>query len=409
MSGFQALTVSQLNFYTKSLLEGDEQLQRLWLRGEISNCRGRYRSGHLYFSLKDENAAVRCVMFKNSADRLRFEPADGMRVLAAGRVSLYERDGQFQFYADDMQPDGLGALSVAFEQLCARLRAEGLFNEARKRPLPRYPGRIGVVTSKQGAALQDILSILARRWPLAKIVLCPVPVQGEGAAEEISRAIDFLGNARRADLLIVGRGGGSLEDLWAFNEERVVRSIAACRVPVISAVGHETDFTAADFAADLRAPTPSAAAELAAPDRAEVTEKIDALRDSMYGAFSRSLLEKRAALHSMQGALRSPAALVGTKRMRLDLFAGRLRNAMRNRASGARAALSGTAAKLEALSPLRVLARGYAAVYSPEGNVVAGVAGLRRGDRLLLRMRDGTAGVTVEDAARNEEKGSAAG
>ena len=261
------LTVSQLNTYVKSLLESDPRLADVYVVGEISNFTDHARSGHLYLSLKDDGALVRAVMFRSAASRLRFTPQNGMRVLCRGRISLYDRDGQYQYYIEDMQPDGVGALSVAFEQLKQKLADEGLFDPLRKKPIPAYPGRIAVITSPTGAAVQDILKILRRRYPIAEVLLCPVLVQGDAAPRELTAAVEAVGQARCADVIIIGRGGGSMEELWAFNDEGLARAIARCPVPVISAVGHETDFTICDFVSDLRAPTPSAAAELAVPER----------------------------------------------------------------------------------------------------------------------------------------------
>ena len=263
------LSVSQITGYLKSLLEGDPNLNPVFISGEISNFTDHYRSGHLYFSLKDEKAVLKAVMFSSSARRLRFRPSDGMKVLCRGRISLYEASGQYQLYVDDMQPDGLGTLNLAYEQLKTRLEKEGLFDAARKRPIPRYPRRVGVITSPTGAAVRDICQILGRRWPMAEIVFCPVLVQGEEAAPQLVEALARMNRVDGVDTIIIGRGGGSLEDLWAFNEESVARAVAASKIPVISAVGHETDFTICDFVADLRAPTPSAAAELAVPDQME--------------------------------------------------------------------------------------------------------------------------------------------
>ena len=260
------LTVSQVNFFIKSLLEGDGRLQNVLISGEISNFTDHYRSGHLYFSLKDDKSVLKAVMFASAARRLKFRPKDGMKVLIRGRVSVYEPSGQYQLYAEDMQPEGMGALSLAFQQLKDRLSQEGLFDADHKREIPAFPQRIGVITSPTGAAVQDILQITGRRWPLAEIILAPVLVQGEQAPGQIVEALQEMDRRRACDVIILGRGGGSLEDLWAFNEEAVARAVYACTIPVVSAVGHETDFTICDFAADLRAPTPSAAAELCTPD-----------------------------------------------------------------------------------------------------------------------------------------------
>ena len=262
----EVITVSALNQYVKTLLDANDILFDLALRGEIANFVQNARSGHCYFSLRDASASVKAVMFRGNASKLAFTPENGMKVIVRARVSLYEKDGAFQIYIEEMQPDGVGALQVAYEQLKAKLEKEGLFDPARKRPIPRYPGRVGVITSPTGAAVRDILNVLGRRFPLAQIVFVPVLVQGEGAPPQLVKAVETFNERRAADVLIIGRGGGSIEELWAFNDERVARAVAASTIPVISAVGHETDFTICDFAADLRAPTPSAAAELAVPD-----------------------------------------------------------------------------------------------------------------------------------------------
>ena len=278
------LTVSQINTYVKSLIDGDDNLQNLYVAGEISNFTNHYRTGHFYFTLKDERAALKAVMFRSAAQRLRFLPEDGMRVIIRGNVSLFERDGVYQLYCEDMQPDGAGALAVAFEQRKQKLAAMGLFDEAHKKPLPRFPKRIGVVTSPTGAAVHDIQTVLERRFPAAEIIFAPVQVQGELAAPQISAAIEEFNRKKAADVLIVGRGGGSIEDLWAFNEELVAHAVYESEIPIISAVGHETDTTIIDFVADLSAPTPSAAAELAVPDVREVLFALDGQLDDLTGA-----------------------------------------------------------------------------------------------------------------------------
>ena len=391
------LTVTQLNRYVKYLLEEAEPLRGLVVAGEISNFKNHY-SGHWYFTLKDAGAAVPAVMFRESNRRLGFVPQDGMGVIIRGRASLYERDGKFQLYADDMQPDGLGALYMAYEQLKERLAAEGLFDPARKREIPFFPVRVGVITSGTGAAVRDILQILARRCPASEVVLCPVQVQGVGAAAQIARAVALFNYAQAADVLIVGRGGGSLEDLWAFNEEITVRAVANSAIPVISAVGHETDVTICDFAADLRAPTPSAAAELAVPDLAELLAGVYALRSRMEQAMLHEMHARRSALDNLlsRRILRRPEELAYASRLRLDYATQRLRGAMETKLHAESARLSRACARLDAMSPLAVLARGYAIALKGDAPVKS-VRDLDPGDKLKLTLGDGACSVLVWD------------
>ncbi|MDR1465845.1 MAG: exodeoxyribonuclease VII large subunit [Oscillospiraceae bacterium] len=383
------LSVGQLNRFVKALLEGDARLQDVFVTGEISNFK-RHSSGHFYFTLKDADAAVAAVMFRGSNLRLAFLPRDGMRVLARGRVSIYDKSGQYQFYAEDMQPDGLGALFAAFEQRKERLAAEGLFDAARKRPLPFCPARVGVVTSPTGAAVRDILQVLGRRFPAAAVVFCPVLVQGAGAAAEIAAAIRRMNEQRAADVLIVGRGGGSLEDLWAFNEEIVARAVADSEIPVISAVGHETDVTICDFAADLRAPTPSAAAELAVPDTRELLEYLAGEARRRTAALERELRQRRAALEQLtaQRVLRRPEGLLDPARQRLDATRERMESCAAALLRDRRRALAAALARLEALSPLAVLARGYA-VARKDGRALRRAAEAVPGDELDVLLQDG--------------------
>lgn len=393
----QPITVTQLNQYVKYLLEESDALRGLFVTGEISNFKNHY-SGHWYFTLKDAGAAVPAVMFREANRRLGFVPQNGMRVVLRGRASLYERDGKFQLYADDMQPDGLGALYMAYEQLKERLAAEGLFDPERKRELPFFPARVGVVTSGTGAAVQDILQILARRCPASEVVLCPVQVQGAGAAAQIARAIAMLNEKQAADVLIVGRGGGSLEDLWAFNEEMTVRAVASSRIPVISAVGHETDVTICDFAADLRAPTPSAAAELAVPEQAELLAGAAAMHLRMEQAVLRGLQMRRTALDNLlaRRVLRQPEEIAYASRQRLDQAAQRLGGAMQFRVQQEQTRLARLCARLDAMSPLAVLGRGYA-IAMKEGHPVKSVQQLDPGDKLKLTLGEGACHVIVWD------------
>ncbi len=388
--GFEILTVSQLNFYVRSQLEADPLLRNVFVRGEISNFINHYRSGHYYMSLKDENAVIKAVMFKNSAMRLSFMPENGMKVIVMGRASVYDRDGQYQFYIDDMQPDGVGALHVAFEQLKTKLGALGIFDESRKRPLPEFPERIGIVTSPTGAALQDILNILKRRWPVAKILLYPVLVQGEGAPAQICRAIDYFSEKKSADVLIVGRGGGSIEDLWAFNDENVALSITKCGIPVVSAVGHETDYTISDFAADKRAPTPSAAAELVSPDIEYVKSEIASLNYTLTRSVRRVIetcaLRLDAAASSP--AIKEPLNAFAAHRENLNSLCEEISVKFENRLLDEKNRLAALSFKLDALSPLKVLSRGYAIASGADG-VISNVSQLRRQNKFMLRLSDG--------------------
>ena len=376
---------------------GAVRLTGLRVRGEISNYK-RYPSGHHYYSLTDDEGARRCVMFRGEAARLRFRPENGMRVVAFGRVSVYPRDGAYQLYCQELMQDGRGALDEAFERLRRRLEAEGLFDEANKQPLPEYPGKIALVTSPAGAAVRDMLRILGARWPLAEVLVAPVRVQGAEAAEEIAAAIHRLNNRADIDLIITGRGGGSMEDLWAFNEEVVARAIAASELPVISAVGHEPDVTIADFAADLRAATPSNAAELAVPDQREVRAGLEQIQARLEHAMGRRLAGYRQALDrlSRSRSMTEPAAYFQNKRLLLDYHSRRLSHGGERCLSGQRERLGRLASALDAMSPLKVLGRGYAIPRREDGRVLTSAGDAAAGDRLLLRLSDGTLRCRVE-------------
>ncbi|MDR0883349.1 MAG: exodeoxyribonuclease VII large subunit [Oscillospiraceae bacterium] len=391
------LTVTQLNGYTRSLLEGDAALSGLYLRGEISGFK-RYPSGHCYFTLKDEGAQISACLFANAAGRLNFSPGEGLRVLARGRVSIYEQRGQYQFIADDLQPDGVGALHQQLERLKAALAAEGLFDSDRKRTLPAYPQKIGVVTSSEGAALQDILQILARRWPLAEVLLYPTAVQGMGASALIAQAIARADADALCDVLIVGRGGGSAEDLFCFNDEEVVRALAACRMPTVSAVGHETDFSLCDFAADLRAPTPSAAAELCVPDQAEERERIAALQEGAAEFFDRRLTRERDRLDRLTERLTAlhPQNALRNAEEKLTALRATLAQAAQTAWALHSARLSAVIGRLDALSPLKTLARGYAIV-EQGGKVQATGGHIKLGEHIDVRLLDVTLTCTVDD------------
>lgn len=388
----QVITVSQLNFYIKSLLDGNDTLKHVFLTGEISNFTDHYRSGHFYFSLKDDKSIVKCVMFSRYASRVRFHPEDGMKVLVRGSVSVYEASGQYQLYVEDMRPEGIGALNLAFEQLKQKLEKEGLFSSSRKRPIPPFPSRIGVITSPTGAAVQDIKTILGRRDPAAEIIFCPVLVQGEEAPKQLIDAVKRMNRIPDIDVLIIGRGGGSLEDLWAFNDEGLARAIAESRIPVISAVGHETDFTICDFVADLRAPTPSAAAELAVPDMQDYQEYfLQSSKRLKQAMLTRISSEKARVDWSVnRPVMRSPMRLVEQKRILLDTVSNRLNQSFLMRVSQEKNRLSVISGKLDALSPFRVLGRGYSLVLK-KGSLVKTISCLEPDDPITVKLSDGEA------------------
>ncbi|MCI9555964.1 MAG: exodeoxyribonuclease VII large subunit [Lawsonibacter sp.] len=391
------LTPAQVGQYIKGFMDRDRLLSNLLVRGELSNCR-LYPSGHHYFTLKDGEGALRCVMFRGDAASLRFQPENGMQVIAAGRVTVFPRDGQYQLYCTRLVPEGAGDLHTAFEQLKRRLLEEGLFDQSRKKPLPPFPGTIALVTSPAGAAVRDMLRILKSRWPMTRVRVLPVRVQGEGAAQEIASAIRWANRYRVADLIITGRGGGSMEDLWAFNEEVVARAIAASELPVISAVGHEPDVTIADFAADLRAATPSNAAELAVPDQREVRAGLEQIQARLEHAMGRRLAGYRQALDrlSRSRSMTEPAAYFQNKRLLLDYHSRRLSHGGERCLSGQRERLGRLASALDAMSPLKVLGRGYAIPRREDGRVLTSAGDAAAGDRLLLRLSDGTLRCRVE-------------
>lgn len=397
------LTVSQVTTYIRALLEGDERLESVYICGEISNYTNHLRSGHWYFSLKDEDSVIRAVMFRSANQRLRFRPENGMRVMVRGRVTVYERDGAYQLYVEDMQPDGAGALAVAFEQLRRRLEGEGLFAPERKRPLPLYPLTIGVITSPIGAARRDIENVLARRFPAAEVLLIPVLVQGVAAPEQLVRALELVNDDGRAEVIIIGRGGGSAEELWAFNDERVVRAVAASHIPVISAVGHETDVTLCDFAADCRAPTPSAAAELAVPNGENVRAQLRIHRERMGAAWSHLLDRRQRELQllAQRPVLKDPAHLLDGAQHRLQTASTQLFRIGKQLLDLPQHQLRHLAGRLDALSPLRVLARGYAAVRREEW--IADAAKLTSGDVLTVVFHDGEADCTVTEVRAGKE------
>ncbi len=396
----EPFSVSELNNYIKNLFENNRTLSSVTVKGEISNF-VNHRSGHLYFSLKDADGQVRAVMFRSHAARLRFVPESGMKVIVHGAVTVYPRDGSYQIYVSSMQPDGIGALYLAYEQLKAKLGAEGLFDEEHKKILPRFPRRIGVITSPTGAAVRDIINVTGRRYPLATVYLYPVLVQGAGAEADLVRAVDYFDKSGLCDVIIIGRGGGSIEDLWAFNSESLARRIFECGVPVISAVGHETDFTICDFVSDLRAPTPSAAAELAVPDSSELMLALDGVIDRCSAALVRAVERARERLDRAADSFTAEkfSRLVEMRREELSRFYDRVLLAVGGKLDRAKGDFSIATEKLSALSPLAVLSRGYSVV-SKDGRGVCGVSDVNIGDRLSVRFRDGV--VTADVVGINE-------
>lgn len=403
--GKTTLTVSQLNEYIRSLFARDLFLEQVCLCGEISNFTA-HRSGHFYFSLKDEGGVIRAVMFRSSAERVPFTPENGMKVVVKGAVTVYPQGGQYQINVRTMEPDGVGSLAAAFEERKRKLAAEGLFDPARKKPVPRFPRRIGVITSPTGAAIRDILNILARRYPIAEVVLYPALVQGAEAPATLVGGIRYFEETKAADVLIIGRGGGSMEDLFAFNDENLARAIAACPIPVISAVGHETDFTIADFVADLRAPTPSAAAEMAVPDQGELSFTADQLHARLRQKLQASVAENRRILRSVlsRPVLRNPMLLVESREMHLLSLTEQMAKACRYSIGEMQARFRETTARLESLSPLAVLSRGYCAAFSGDGSAVSSVTALQTNDELQLRFADGRAQARIASVTANEKK-----
>ena len=399
----QILSITQINEYIQGKMNADPLLTQVAVRGEISNYKC-YPSGHHYFTLKDEASALKCVMFKGNAMGLRFRPANGMKVIAFGRISVYPRDGAYQLYCSAMSVDGVGDLYAAFEQLKAKLAAKGLFDPEKKKKLPKYPGTIGIVTSSAGAAVHDILRILRKRYPLSQVKLLPVRVQGAEAPEEIAGAIRYANAHRLADLLIVGRGGGSLEDLWAFNDERVAYAIYESEIPIISAVGHEPDVTIADYVADLRAATPSNGAELAVPDQEALLQNLDALNASMAAALNRQLKLAGQRLDALAAspALRSPTAYLDRKSKDLQLLQNRLVSAQERTIAGSNARFVSLVAKLDAMSPLKVLSRGYAVARNGAGQVLKSGGEVTAGERVFVTLGSGGFSAVVDEI---EEEG----
>lgn len=396
-SSNNALSITELNNYIKGLFDNDPRLSDIWLKGEISNFKF-HSTGHLYFSLKDEGSVIKAVMFKFSAMKLPFVPENGMKVLCHGRISSFVRDGQYQIYLDSMEPDGIGSLYIAFEQLKKKLESQGLFDPTRKKPLPKIPTRIGIITSPTGAAIRDMINVSSRRFPYAKIILYPALVQGPDAPPQLVDGLRYFNENNAADVIIIGRGGGSIEDLWAFNDERVAYAVASSQIPVISAVGHETDFTICDFVADRRAPTPSAAAEIAVPDTNELKNKFNNVIRHEAMTIEKMIARHREKLTYLSSSriLKNPQSLIDDKRLALVLASERISSAESTRINQAKLLLGRASAKLEALNPLSVISRGYSAVYTEDNTLVKSVEQLSVGMSVNFKTADGSARAVVD-------------
>ena len=379
-------TVSQINAYVKKILDHNIILNNVWVKGEISNFKHHY-SGHIYITLKDEGGLLKAVMFRSAASTLTFEPSDGMKVRARGRVSVYEAGGSYQLYIEEMIPEGVGELYIAYEQLKKQLEEEGLFDSRYKKPIPEYPKAVGVVTASTGAAVRDIINVITRRYPLSEIILYPAKVQGKGAAESVVKAIEYFNATKEVDTLIVGRGGGSIEDLWAFNEEITARAIFKSEIPIISAVGHETDFTIADFVADLRAPTPSAAAEIAVPSALELKSRIMAGQSRIQNNILGRIEGGRLLLNRFK--MRTPKDRIDEYNLRVDSLVRSMENSVKMKTLALRRSFAAEAAKLDALSPLQTLSRGYSIPTKEDGTVIRSAKEMKSGDEFVLRLKDG--------------------
>ncbi len=411
MNNFNVFTISQINFYIRSLFDGDKILENVFLVGEISNFTDHYYSGHLYLSLKDDKSVIKAIMFSSYAKRLKFKPHNGMNVIVRGRISLYEPTGVYQLYIEDMQPDGVGALSLAFEQLKAKLCKEGLFDENRKKVIPEYPEKIGVITSETGAVIQDIKNILNRRFRLAEIVLYPVNVQGVQASEQIIEAVKAFNEGKAADVLIIARGGGSAEDLWIFNDEELARTIASSEIPIISAVGHETDFTICDFVADLRAPTPSAAAELVVPDGEEVLKHITTQIAYIKKLLLNMIEEYRGHLKHIlsSNVFKSPSYLLESRNQKVRELVERLELNYSRILLSKRERFNVLAGRLDVLSPLRLLNSGYSLITKDnEDKIIKSIKQVKPNDDIKIRLGDGMLNCKIKSIERksgiNEEE-----
>lgn len=385
------LTVSQINFYVRSILDSDDKLSNFYLSGEISNFKGHYKSGHLYFSLKDSKSVVKCVMFSSFSNKLKFKPTDGLKVLIRGSLSVYEATGQYQIYVEDMQTVGVGELSSAFDQLRFSLAKEGLFDIDHKKKLPKYPDKIGVITSPVGAAVKDVQDTINRRFPLSEIILYPVLVQGEDAAFQITNAIRVFNEKNLVDVIIIARGGGSVEELWAFNNEALARSIYASEIPIVSGVGHQTDFTICDFVADLRAPTPTAAAEMCTPDYRETFMELKSLLDRSNSAIRFKISEKLSEINTLENKLEqlSPQIKISNNKMLLDTLYEKLNDTINNKVLDKKNELLSCVSKLELLNPLAILKRGYSIAKDDKDNKIKSISSVNAGENIKIVMSDG--------------------
>ena len=384
------LTVSQINEYLKGKLDNDKLLSSIYVKGEISNftC---HKTGHLYFTLKDESSNIKAVMFKNDASKLKFIPESGMKVITHGKISVFVREGNCQLYVNSIEPDGIGALTVAFEQLKTRLKNEGLFDTSKKKPIPKIPTKIGIITSPTGAAVRDIINVTGRRFPYATLILFPSLVQGNDAPAQLIAGLKYFNKVKNVDVIIIGRGGGSIEDLWAFNDENLARAIFASEIPVISSVGHEIDYTICDFVADLRAPTPSAAAELAVPETAELERKINNIISHMQLVIMKMISEKRQRVRhcSESRIMKNPESMLDQRKLLTVSYTNDITNSMRYICEKSRTVLEKNAAKLDALSPLAVFSRGYSAVFSNDGKLIKNTEDVEIGDIVSVQLCDG--------------------
>ena len=391
-------SVSQVNEYLKMTIERNDVLSNIWMRGEISNFKNQYSTGHLYLSLKDGDSMIRAVMFRGYAQKLRFIPRDGDKVLVHGKISVYSARGEYQIYIDDMQPDGVGALALAYERLKQKLMSEGLFDSQYKKPIPKDPERVGIITSASGAAIHDMINVSGRRSPSTEIVIYPALVQGDQAPQSLMGGIRYF-NRHPVDVIIIGRGGGSIEDLWAFNDEGLAREIFASSIPVVSAVGHETDFTICDFVSDMRAPTPSAAAELVFPNKREIADKIGYLSGAMQNKMQKKLLYTQNKLDSMENLLlsRSPMRILQDKNMKISILAERLETGVGKKLDATKSKTEILCARLAAVNPLAVLSKGYALIEGQDGRIVSGSKELSYGEKIKLVFSDGEKRAIIEE------------